>query len=123
MLADFAKLELSARLLKHEVGQHLLLLATDSDPQIYLPVIETLGEDPYRLELTLQVQSATQGAVGATARGAGRAVKIVGAVGSRAERAVKIIGAAGSGTRGDSRVAFGRGCSPQIHWKPRTTEA
>src|SRR5204863_8892302 len=60
---------------------------------------------------------------GATAQGAGRAVKIVGAVGSRAERAVKIIGAAGSGTRGDSRVAFGRGCSPQIHWKPRTTEA
>lgn len=62
-LADFAKLDLSAGLLKHEVGEHLLLLATDSDPQIYLPVIENLGEDPYRLELTLEVQSATRGAV------------------------------------------------------------
>jgi hypothetical protein len=61
--ADFAKLELSAGLLKHEVGQHLLLLATDSDPQIYLPVIESLREDPYRLELTLELQSATRGAV------------------------------------------------------------
>jgi predicted nucleic acid-binding Zn-ribbon protein len=62
-LADFAKLDLSAGLLKQEVGEHLLLLATDSDPQIYLPVIENLGEDPYRLELTLKVQSATRGAV------------------------------------------------------------
>jgi len=62
-LADFAKLDLSAGLLKHEVGQDLLLLATDSDPQIYLPVIESLGEDPYRLEITLEVQSATRGAV------------------------------------------------------------
>ena len=53
---------MSAGLLKHEVGQHLLLLATDSDPQIYLPVIESLGEDPYRLEVTLD-QSATPGAV------------------------------------------------------------
>src|SRR6266446_5387879 len=62
-VADFAKLDFSAGLLKHEVGQHLLLLATDSDPKIYLPVIESLGEDPYRLELTLEVQSATRGAV------------------------------------------------------------
>ena len=62
-LADFAKLDLSAGLLKHEVGQHLLLLATDSDPQIYLPVVESLGDDPYRLELTLEVQTATRSAV------------------------------------------------------------
>src|SRR5262245_8991713 len=62
-LADFAKLELSAGLLKHEVGQHLLLLAMDSDPQIYLPVVESLGDDPYRLELTLEVQTATRSAV------------------------------------------------------------
>src|SRR6266498_2249994 len=62
-LADFSKLDLSAGLFKHEVGQHLLLLATDSDPQIYLPVIESLGEDPYRLEINLEVQSATRAAV------------------------------------------------------------
>ena len=61
--ADFAKLDLSAGLLKHEVGQHLLLLATDSDPQIYLPVIGCLGEDAYRVEITLEVQNATRGAV------------------------------------------------------------
>src|SRR5262249_6209646 len=62
-LAGFSKLEFFAGLLQHEVGQHLLLLATDSDPQIYLPIIENLGEDPYRLELTFEVQSATRGAV------------------------------------------------------------
>jgi len=61
-LADFAKLELSARLLKHEVGQHLYCLPQTPIPK-FIYRHRGPGEDPYRLELTLQVQSATQGAV------------------------------------------------------------
>ena len=57
--SDFEKIDVSSGILKHQEGD-LLLVATDSDPQIYLPILDNLGTASYRLEITLEPQSATR---------------------------------------------------------------
>ena len=57
--SDFEKIDVSSGILKHQEGD-LFLVATDSDPQIYLPILDNLGTASYRLEITLEPQSATR---------------------------------------------------------------
>ena len=57
--SDFEKIDVSSGILKHQEGD-LFLVATDSDPQIYLPILDNLGTASYRLEITLEPQGATR---------------------------------------------------------------
>src|SRR5207249_4843153 len=51
---DFEKIQCSPGLLKHSGEEGLVLIATDADPQLYLPAFQPEAE-PSRLEITLQV--------------------------------------------------------------------
>jgi SAM-dependent methyltransferase/GT2 family glycosyltransferase len=52
---EFDQIRCSSALLKHVDEQGLFLIATDSDPQLYLPQITQASSDPCFLEVTLQV--------------------------------------------------------------------
>ena len=58
--SDFEKIDVSSGILKHQEGDNLFLVTTDSDPQIYLPILDNLGTASYRLEITLEPQSAAR---------------------------------------------------------------
>src|SRR5437667_3947115 len=58
--SDFEKIDVSSGILMHQEGDNLFLVTTDSDPQIYLPILDNLGTASYRLEITLEPQSAAR---------------------------------------------------------------
>ncbi|MEY2518419.1 MAG: hypothetical protein QOF24_178, partial [Verrucomicrobiota bacterium] len=55
----FATIGLSEGLTNHRSGNNLVLLATNSDPQLYLAPITGITSTNLRLEITLEVQSAS----------------------------------------------------------------
>jgi hypothetical protein len=56
--ADFAQIKVSEGLLKHETGGILELVATDSDPQVFLPELDFPSGDSWHLEVDLEVHTA-----------------------------------------------------------------
>ena len=54
---DFEKFRFSDNVQTKVEGDDFLLLVTDSDPQIYLPVLATLPDEALRVEITLKVES------------------------------------------------------------------
>lgn len=59
--AEFGRLEHSANGLSHLAGEHLLLVATDSRPQLFLPLLEDFRGVACTLELRLRVEIALPG--------------------------------------------------------------
>ncbi len=56
--ADFAQINVSAGVLKHETDGILELVATDSDPQVFLPELNFPSGDSWHLEVDLEVHTA-----------------------------------------------------------------
>ena len=56
--ADFAQINVSEGVLKHETDGILELVATDSDPQVFLPEINFPSGDSWHLEVDLEVHTA-----------------------------------------------------------------
>ena len=56
--ADFAQINVSAGVLKHETDGILALVATDSDPQVFLPELNFPRGDSWHLEVDLEVHTA-----------------------------------------------------------------
>jgi GT2 family glycosyltransferase len=56
--ADFAQIDVSGGVLKHEIGGILSLVATDFDPQIFLPELNFPSDDSWHLEVDLEVHTA-----------------------------------------------------------------
>src|SRR6266550_1354836 len=56
--ADFAQIDVSAGVLKHETDGILELVATDSDPQVFLPELDFPSGDSWHLEVDLEVHTA-----------------------------------------------------------------
>ena len=56
--ADFAQIKVSEGVLKHETDGILALVATDSDPQVFLPELNFPSSDSWHLEVDLEVHSA-----------------------------------------------------------------
>jgi lipopolysaccharide biosynthesis protein/GT2 family glycosyltransferase len=56
--ADFAQIDVSEGVLKHEIDGILALVATDSDPQIFLPQLDFPSGDSWHLEIDLEVHTA-----------------------------------------------------------------
>ena len=56
--ADFAQINVSEGLLKHETDGILALVATDSDPQVFLPELNFPSGDSWHLEVDLEVHTA-----------------------------------------------------------------
>ena len=57
--ADFEKLQFSDNVQPKIEGENFLLLVTDSDPQIYLPILATLPDEALRAEIALKVETAS----------------------------------------------------------------
>ena len=53
--AEFDAIRCSAGLLKHSGEEGLFLIATDADPQLYLPHFDLVTSNPCRFELTLKI--------------------------------------------------------------------
>jgi len=66
--ADFEKIQFSSNLRTGVDGENLVLLVSDADPQIYLPVLTNLPNEPLRAEVTLRVEIAPRGLVTKYAR-------------------------------------------------------
>ena len=56
--ADFAQINVSEGVLKHETDGILALIATDSDPQVFLPELNFPSGDSWHLEVDLEVHAA-----------------------------------------------------------------
>jgi Chromosome segregation ATPases len=56
--ADFAQINVSEGVLKHETDGILELVATDSDPQVFLPELNFPSGDSWHLEVDLEVHTA-----------------------------------------------------------------
>ena len=56
--ADFAQINVSEGVLKHETDGILALVATDSDPQVFLPELNFPSGDSWHLEVDLEVHTA-----------------------------------------------------------------
>ena len=56
--ADFAQIDVSGSVLKHEIDDVLALVATDSDPQVFLPELNFPTGDSWHLEVDLEVHTA-----------------------------------------------------------------
>ena len=56
--ADFAQIDVSGGVLKHEIDGILALVATDSDPQVFLPELNFPSGDSWHLEVDLEVHTA-----------------------------------------------------------------
>ena len=56
--ADFAQIKVSEGVLKHETDGILALVATDSDPQVFLPELNFPSGDSWHLEVDLEVHTA-----------------------------------------------------------------
>ena len=56
--ADFAQIDVSGGVLKHEIDGILALVSSDSDPQIFLPELNFPSGDSWHLEVDLEVHTA-----------------------------------------------------------------